>query len=113
MIIITEDNIKSNSKTKFGFFKGNKFKMKDLGCEDAPSLLKLKLNMVDLRANYKEKYSDSLCRRCGAHEEYIEHLWDCPSFYQKPKMEKTCLVTNNSKILKNINSTLQKFLTNG
>ena len=57
------------------FINGNKFEMKEyLGCEEASSLLKLKLNMVDLRANYKGKYADSLCRRCGSHEEYIEHL---------------------------------------
>ena len=114
MIIIIENNIRNNSKAKLRFIKGSKFEMKEyLGCEDASSLLKLKLNMVDLRVNYKGKYSDSLCRRCWAHEEYIENLWDCPSFYQKPKMEKTCLATNNSKILKSINNTLRKFLTNG
>ena len=33
-----------------------------LGYEEASSLVKLKLNMVDLRANYKGKYTDSLCR---------------------------------------------------
>ena len=91
----------------------SKFGMKEyLGCEEASSLLKLKLNMVDLRANYKGKYTDSLCRRCGSHEEYIEHLWDSPNFYQRPKTEKTCLDTNNSEVLKSINKTLQRFLTN-
>ena len=89
MIKVIETNIKDNKKTKLRFIKGSKFEMKEyLGCEQASSLLKLKLNMVDLRANYKGKYSDSLCRRCGLHEEYLEHLWDCPYFYQKPKVKK-------------------------
>ena len=114
MIIIIENNIRNNKKTKLRFINGNKFEMKEyLGCEEASSLLKLKLNMVDLRANYKGKYTDSLCRRCGSHEEYIEHLWDCPSFYQKPLKEMTCLITNNSKSLKNIYNTLQEFLNQG
>ena len=80
---IIENNIKNIKKTKLWFLKGSKFGMKEyIGCEEASSLLKLKLNMVDLRANYKGKYtdSDSLCRRCGSHEEHIEHLWDCPNF---------------------------------
>ena len=97
MIKIKENNTKNIKKTKLRFVKGSQFGMKEyLGCEEASSLLKLKLNMVNLRANYKGKYTDSLCRRCGFYEEYIEHLWDCPNFYQKPKMKKTCLDTNNS-----------------
>ena len=114
MIIIIENNIRNNKKTKLRFINGNKFEIKEyLGCEEASSVLKLKLNMVDLRANYKGKYTDSLCRRCGSHEEYIEHLWNCPSFYQKPLKEMTCLITNNSKSLKNIYNTLQEFLNQG
>ena len=71
IIIIIENNIRNNKKNKLRFINGNKFEMKEyLGCEEASSLLKLKLNMVDLRAKCKGKYTDSLCRRCGSHEEY-------------------------------------------
>ena len=111
MIKIIETNIKDNKKAKLRFIKGSKFEMKEyLGCEEASSLLKLKLNMVDLRANYKGKYTESLCRRCGFHEEYVEHLLDCPRFYQKPKMKKTCLDTNNSEVQKNIKKPFKNFL---
>ena len=111
MIKIIETNIKDNKKTKLIFNKGSKFEMKEyLGCEEALSLLKLEINMVDLRRNYKGKYTDSLCRRCGLHEECLEQLWDCPCFYQKPK---TCLVTSKSEVVKNVNKTLQKFLAQG
>ena len=55
----------NNKNTKLRFIKSNKFGMKEyLRCEEASSLLKLKLNMIDLRANYKGKYINSLCRRC-------------------------------------------------
>ena len=69
---IIATNIKDNKKTKLRFIKGGKFEMKEyLRCEEASSLLKLTLNMVDLRANYKRKYTDSLYRRCRLHEEYM------------------------------------------
>ena len=52
---------KDKKKTKLRFIKGSMFEMKEyLGCEQASSLLKLKVNMVDLRANNKGKYIDSL-----------------------------------------------------
>ena len=41
---------------------------------EAPKLLKLKLNMVDLKANFRGKNANAFCRRCGDHEEYVEHL---------------------------------------
>ena len=111
MIIIIENNIKNIKKIKPRFINGSKFGRKDyLGCEEAASLLKLKLNMVDLRAKYKGKYTDCLCRRCGSHEEYNEHLLDCPNFYKKPKMKKTCLDTNNSEVLKASTKAFKDFL---
>ena len=69
-------------------------------CEEASSPLKFKINKADLIATYKGKYTDLLCRGCGSHEGYIECLLDFPNFYQIPKMEKTCLVTNKLKVLK-------------
>ena len=68
--------------------------------EEASSLLKLKLKLADLKGNYIGKFTDSFCRRCGCHEEYIERLLDCPNFYQKPKIEKTCLAIKKAKVLK-------------
>ena len=74
-----------NSKTTS--LKERKFKMKEyLRCEEALSLLKLKVKMSDLIANYKGKYTDLLCRGRGSHEENIERLLDCPNFYQIPKI---------------------------
>ena len=52
-----------------------------LRCAEASSLLTFELKFADLIANYKRKYTDSFCKRCGSHEEYIERLLDCPNFY--------------------------------
>ena len=50
MIIIIENDIIENKKTKLKFIKGSKFEMKEyLRCGEVSSLLKLKLNMVDLK----------------------------------------------------------------
>ena len=76
-----------------------------LRCEEASSLLKYELKFADLIANYKEKYTDSFCRRCGSHEEYIERLLDCPNFYQKPKIEKTCNSDKSSQCFGKTNKT--------
>ena len=61
---------KLSNRVPSNLIKGIKFEMKEyIGCGEASSLLKIKLNIVNLRANYKGKYTDSLCRRCGPHEE--------------------------------------------
>ena len=31
-------------------------------------------------ANYKGKHEDTLCRKCGAQKENIEHLFHCQNF---------------------------------
>lgn len=71
-------------KTKLRFIKGSKFEMKEyLRCVEASSILKLNLNVVDQRANYKGKCTASLCRRCGSPAEYVENLWDCQKYFLK------------------------------
>ena len=81
--------VKNSVKTKTRFVKNGKFEMKEyIKHKKGPTLLKLKLNMSDLKANYKGKYDNTSCRRCGLHEENIEHLWQCKKFKrQHPEME--------------------------
>ena len=67
--------------TKLRFIKQSNFGIKNyIKDKEGVSLLKLKLNMTDMKANYKANHNNSLCRRCGTQEEKIEHLWDCPEF---------------------------------
>ena len=42
--------------------------------EKRSELLVLKLNITDLKANYKRKHENALCRRCGGQEETIKNL---------------------------------------
>ena len=51
-----------NYKTKMRFITITLFGLKSY---EGAKLLKLKLNMTELKTNYKGKHENALCRRCG------------------------------------------------
>ena len=70
-----EKQVKNSHKTKMRFVKKGNFGIKEyIKHKKGPMLLKLKLNMTDLKANYKGKYNNISFRWCGLHEENLEHL---------------------------------------
>ena len=80
-------------------------------CKEGSLLLKVKLNMVELKANYKGKFRNTRCRRCGTQDEYIEHLWECKySSSEYRRIDKACLLKNNIKALNSISRHVQEFL---
>ena len=107
-----EDDIKSNDMTKLRFIKDSNFGMKEyVKCKEGSLLLKVKLNMVELKANYKGKFRNTRCRRCGTQDEYIEHLWECKySSSEYRRIDKACLLKNNIKALNSISRHVQEFL---
>ena len=68
----------------------------------------LKLNMIDLKANYPAKYKDNTCRRCGKHKENVKHLWECKKFVMK-NFSKDNLFSNDPKALKGIMREVKRF----
>ena len=84
-----EQQVENSDITKMRFIKKGNFGIKEyIKHKKGPTLLKLKLNMTDLKANYKGKYGNISCRRCGLHEENLEHLWRCEKFKRHlPGME--------------------------
>ena len=78
--------------------------------KQAPKLLMLKLNMVDLKANFRGKNENAFCRRCGVHEEYVEHLWECSLFENKNLPNFTNMTKNNPKVLSIIQKYVEKFI---
>ena len=93
--------MKECNKTKLRLLKDNCFGRKQyIAHKDAANLLLLKLNMTDLKANYKGKYEDVMCRRCGAQEENIEHLFHCQKFKEKPMNLRNLLKTDSKKLRK-------------
>ena len=68
------------------------------------------LNMVDLKANFRGKNENAFCRRCGVHEEYVEHLWECSLFENKNLPNFTNMTKNNPKVLSIIQKYVEKFI---
>ena len=96
---LIQRDMKECNKTKLRLIKDNCFGKKEyITHKDAANLLLLKLNMTDLKANYKGKHEDTLCRRCGAQEENIEHLFHCQNFKEKPLNSKNLLKTDPAKL---------------
>ncbi len=64
--------------------------------------------MTDLKANYKGKYDNTSCRRCGSHEENIEHIWQCKKFKRELPDIKN-IFKNNAKELIKIENLIELF----
>ena len=94
---------KINQNTKLRLMKNSSFGLKNYLKDNkyAPQLLSIKLNMIELRANYKGKYSHMKCRRCGKDDETIEHLWSCSEFKKRMPRKKP-LQTTKIKDLRKI-----------
>ena len=43
-------------------------------------IMKVKLNMIELKANFKGKYSDLICPACGEQNETTEHVIVCEEY---------------------------------
>ena len=51
--------------------------LKELKTQDAVIIMKTRLNMIDLKANFKGKYSDEKCELCMDEEDNTEHMFEC------------------------------------
>lgn len=50
--------------------------LKILKPKDAMTILKCRLGMIEVKTNFKNKYKDTKCKKCGR-EEDLEHLLSC------------------------------------
>ena len=65
------------SKLRFVDDKGRKEYITKLTTEAAIRIMKARLNMLDLRANYKGKHERWACQLCNMGEDSTEHLFEC------------------------------------
>ena len=63
-------------------FEGNKEIIK-LSVDEVTKFLKIKLNMLQLKENYKNKELDTICRSCQETNETTEHLFSCKNIVTK------------------------------
>ena len=69
-------------KTKLRFNRGfgrqeyiNKYNMAKVR-----EIMTIRLNMTELKTNFKGKYTDTLCPACGSNEETTEHVVECQEY---------------------------------
>ena len=69
-----------NSK-KCSLMRLDKIKIKDyieeLAYEEARIVMQVRLGMVDVKTNFKNKHKDTKCRNCQTEEENTEHFIEC------------------------------------
>ena len=65
------------TKLRFVDDKGRKEYITKLTTDAAINIMKTRLNMLDLRANYKGKYEGWECQLCKMGEDSTEHLFEC------------------------------------
>ena len=96
------NKIKSMKKLRFvncnKEFEGNKNIIK-LSVDDVSKFIKIKLNMLQLKENYKNKEVDTICRSCRETNETTEHLLSCKNIVTKYKE----YIPNIENIKNNIN----------
>ena len=74
-----------DQKTKMRFcasMKTEKY-LEHLGYSEAKMVLKLRLNMTELKCNYKNQYTDLKCNLCKEENDTTEHLFACKILREK------------------------------
>ena len=89
---ISKKETKTLSETKETAKKGKyletniscKNYLSKLSLEDARTILKIRTNMIEVRANFKNKYTDLNCPICNDEIETTNHLFSCQKLYFYP-----------------------------
>ena len=84
-IIRQEIRNAAKEMTKLRFIRGKEFEKQEYlekcSTMTAKQIMKVRLNMVDIKMNYKSKYKDDLlCMACGKEEESSEHVIQCKEY---------------------------------
>ena len=56
---------------------GKRINMYELKKNDAITILKARLNMLNIKDNFHGKYKDNNCDLCNSEEDSTEHLFEC------------------------------------
>ena len=72
-------NDKKQEMKKLRWVKGfgKETYMKDLSTEDAMLIMKTRLNMIEVKSNFRGKYKTEVCELCEQEEDTTEHLFTC------------------------------------
>ena len=105
--------------SKCKHMKNNEIKMKtyiqQLSPRYAKIIMEVRLGIVDVKVNYKNKYENLICRNCLKEQETTEHFFRCltpPENQQKINLYGEIYQLNDIKALKVISEHLYKIITN-
>ena len=75
----TEIQRQAKEKTKLRFCRNTNKKsyIEDLGFTEARLVMKVRLNMIEVRNNYKNQYEDRTCTLCKTEIDTTEHIFSC------------------------------------
>ena len=58
--------------------------------EQAQTIIKIRLNMIKTRKNYKQTGAETRCRKCNQHKETTEHILECHTGGKEKFQMETC-----------------------
>ena len=81
-VVANEVNEKSKKLTKLRFTGefGKKEYVENGQMRDVKEITKLRLNMCELKSNFKGKYRDETCPACGEEKETTKHVIRCEEY---------------------------------
>ena len=91
----------TNEKTKLRFLRGKTFGKEEyldkVTSNQCRTIMEIRLNMVDVKMNFKGQYDDTICVGCFQTDETTEHFFECPK-YQELTGHKLSLGENHELI---------------
>ena len=91
----------AKNKTKLRFcsdFKRKKYTKKgSLSFNDAKSIMKLRLNMIEVKNNYKGSTENDTCDLCGEKNDTTEHLFECKEIRKQTDSVPTVRLINEDE----------------
>ena len=91
LTIKVSEEAKTRTKLRFcSDFKKKQY-LSILGFNETRTILKLKLNMIELKCNYKGQKREETCNLCKMHSDTTEHLFQCEKIKESietPRIEK-------------------------
>ena len=110
--LCTKINELAKQKTKLRYLKdfAQKPYVSDLNLTDFTTILKLRLNMTQVKCNYKKHFIENLlCELCKEKLDTTEHLFECKEIKIPKKLQKIRIDRENPNktLAKHIQKTLE------
>jgi hypothetical protein len=81
-VVAEEVEKKKEQSKKMRFTRGHETQdyIKECSMEEVKKIMKIRLNMTELKANFKGKHQETTCSACKQEEETTEHVIKCEEY---------------------------------